>query len=191
MTSKTVAAAVSTFGANAKAKLASVAIAGAPEDQLRGPIETLVYDLATLGGLSASSVQMVGETTLSDLKTVPDFAVTVSNALVGFIEVKAPGKGADPRQFNDPHDREQWTKLKSLPNLMYTDGNSFSLWRDGKLDGPIIHLEGNVESSGSKLTAPATPTATHQRFSSLDPNSAEDREATRTSQRAPVPSVAR
>ena len=156
MTSKTVAAAISTFGANAKAKLASVAIAGAPEDQLRGPIETLVYDLAALGGLSASSVQMVGETTLPDLKTIPDFAVTVSNALVGFIEVKAPGKGADPRQFNDPHDREQWAKLKSLPNLMYTDGNSFSLWRDGKLESPILHLEGDVESSGSKLAAPAT-----------------------------------
>jgi hypothetical protein len=34
------------------------------------------------------------------------------------IEVKAPGKGADPRKFSDPHDKEQWDKLKSLPNLM-------------------------------------------------------------------------
>ena len=149
-------AAISTFGASTKAKLASVAVTGAPEDQLRGPLETLVYDLAVLGGLPTSSVHMVGETTLSDLRTIPDFAVTVSNALVGFIEVKAPGKGADPRQFDDPHDKEQWAKLKSLPNLIYTDGNSFSLWRDGKLESPIVHLEGNVESSGSKLAAPAT-----------------------------------
>ena len=133
MTTKTIATAISAFGASAKAKLASVAITGAPEDQLRGPLETLVHDLAELGGLPTNSVYMVGETTLSDLKTIPDFAVTVSNALVGFIEVKAPGKGADPRQFTDPHDKEQWAKLKSLPNLVYTDGNSFSLWRDGKL----------------------------------------------------------
>jgi Type ISP C-terminal specificity domain/N-6 DNA Methylase len=97
---------------------------------------------------------VVGETTLSDLKTIPDFAVTVSNALVGFIEIKAPGKGADPRKFNDPHDKEQWAKLKSLPNLVYTDGESFSLWRDGTLQGALVHLDGDLETSGAKLLAP-------------------------------------
>ena len=97
-----------------------------------------------------TAVQLVGETTLSELKTRPDFAVTVGKALVGFIEVKAPGKGADPRQFNDPHDKDQWNKLKSLPNLIYTDGNSFSLWRDGKPESAIVHLKGNVEIVGCK-----------------------------------------
>src|SRR5450759_4395876 len=116
MVEKTVANAVSTFGASTKPKLASVAITGAPEDQLRGPLESLVKDLAEIAGLPAASVDMVGETTLAHLKTRPDYAVIVSNALVGFIEVKAPGKGADPRQFDDPHDKEQWDKLKSLPN---------------------------------------------------------------------------
>ncbi len=72
----------------------------------------------------------------------------------GFIEVKAPGKGADPRKLKDIHDREQWGKLKSLPNLIYTDGNAFSLWRGGKLHGEIIHLQGDVETSGAKLRAP-------------------------------------
>jgi hypothetical protein len=28
----------------------------------------------------------------------------VGNALVGFIEVKAPGNGADPHKFTDPHE---------------------------------------------------------------------------------------
>ncbi|MBI4367643.1 MAG: N-6 DNA methylase [Deltaproteobacteria bacterium] len=156
MAGKTVADAVSHYGASTKSKLASVAISGAPEDQLRGPLETLIRELAELGGLPAASVQLIGETTLSDIKTRPDFAVTVSKALVGFIEVKAPGKGADPRRFDNEHDKDQWDKLKSLPNLMYTDGNAFSLWRDGKLDGEIVRLEGNVESSGGKLAAPAT-----------------------------------
>ncbi len=156
MAGKTVAKAVSNFGANVKSKLASVAITGAPEDQLRGPLETLVRELAEIAGLPVDSIQLIGETTLAEMKTRPDFAVTVSNALVGFIEVKAPSKGADPRQFDDPHDKEQWGKLKSLPNLIYTDGNSFSLWRDGKLESAIIHLEGNVESSGTKLSAPAS-----------------------------------
>ena len=80
----------------------------------------------------------------------------MKNALVGFIEVKAPGKGADPRKFKDEHDRGQWGKLKSLPNLVYTDGNAFSLWRDGKLQGEIVRLEGDVETAGHALTAPAS-----------------------------------
>lgn len=156
MAVKTVAVAVSNFGARAKAKLSNVAITGAPEDQLRGPLEALLYDLAEIGGLPAKAVNLVGETTLAHLKTRPDYAVTVTNALVGFIEVKAPGKGADPRKFADPHDRDQWDKLKSLPNLLYTDGNVFSLWRDGELVGKIVHLEGDVETSGAKLAAPTT-----------------------------------
>lgn len=155
MVEKTVANAVSAYGASVKPKLTNIAIGGAPEDQLRGALEILLHDLAEIGGLPAGAINLVGETTLTDLKTRPDFAVTVSKALVGFIEVKAPGKGADPRQFDDPHDKDQWRKLKSLPNLIYTDGNSFSLWRDGKLEGSIVHLEGNVESSGTKLAAPA------------------------------------
>ena len=156
MSGKAVAEAVSQYGASIKPKLSNVAIEGAPEDQLRGPLEALIHDLAAIGGLPANSVHLIGETTLSEIKTRPDFAVTVTKALVGFIEVKAPGKGADPRQFDDPHDKDQWNKLKSLPNLIYTDGNAFSLWRDGKLEGAIVHLEGNVETSGTKLAAPAT-----------------------------------
>jgi hypothetical protein len=153
---KTLADAVSKFGASVKSKLSNVAISGAPEDQLRGPLDALFRDLAELSGLPANSVHLVGETAQSDLKTRPDFAVTASNTLVGFIEVKAPGKGADPRKFGDPHDKEQWNKLKSLPNLMYTDGNAFSLWRDGKLEGSIIQLAGHIESAGAKLSAPDT-----------------------------------
>jgi hypothetical protein len=153
---KTVANAVSSYGANVRPKLAGVAIGGAPEDQLRGPLDSLVRDLAEVVGLPADSVHLIGETTLAHLKTRPDYAVTVGNALVGFIEVKAPGKGADPRQFDDAHDKEQWSKLKSLPNLLYTDGNAFSLWRDGKPGGTIVRLDGNVETSGAKLAAPTT-----------------------------------
>ncbi|HWM61149.1 MAG TPA: N-6 DNA methylase, partial [Rhizomicrobium sp.] len=156
MSDKAVKTAVSKFGAAAKAKLASIAISGAPEDQLRAPLETLLHELSEIGGFTPGAIQLVGETTLAHLKTRPDYAVTVGNALVGFIEVKAPGKGADPRQFaKNTHDADQWDKLKSLPNLIYTDGNSFSLWRDGKLEDKIVPLDGNVETSGAHLAAPA------------------------------------
>ena len=157
MTSKTFLAAISDFGEAAKAKLKNIAAKGAPEDQLRNPLESLLHDLAEIDGLPPKAVHLVGETTIKHLKSRPDFAVTVHNALVGHIEVKAPGKGADPRKFQrDSHDAQQWEKLKSLPNLLYTDGNGFSLWRDGKLEGKIIPLEGDIETSGTKLKAPET-----------------------------------
>jgi hypothetical protein len=123
----TVDSAVGSFGAKAKEKLANPAATGQPEDQLRAPLEQLLADLAALCGIPSHAVVAVGESSLSDLKTRPDYSITVHKALVGFIEVKAPGKGADPRKFKDVHDREQWSKLQSLPNLIYTDGNSFSL----------------------------------------------------------------
>ncbi|WP_246206971.1 type ISP restriction/modification enzyme [Methylocystis heyeri] len=154
--SHSVSNAISTFGASCKAKLANKAAAGAPEDQLRAPLEALFEDLTSLIGLPEKTVSLVGESTLSALATRPDYAVTVQNALVGFIEVKAPGKGADPRRFTDEHDKKQWMKLKSLPNLLYTDGNAFSLWRNGELIDKLVMLEGDVGSSGAKLAAPAS-----------------------------------
>ena len=146
--------AVSRFGAEAKSKLSNPSASGAPEDQLRTPLEGLIGRLAELTGLPAGTVVAVGETSLADLKTRPDYAVTRRNALIGFIEVKAPGKGADPRRFQDKHDKEQWAKLQTLPNLIYTDGNAFSLWRNGELEGQVVHLEGDVATAGNKLAAP-------------------------------------
>lgn len=146
--------AITTFGAEAKAKLTNPAATGQPEDQLRAPLERLITDLAELCGLKRNEITTVGETSLSELKTRPDYAVTVRNALVGFVEVKAPGKGADPRRFRDRHDKAQWEKLQSLPNLIYTDGNEFSLWRSGELEGTVLRLNGDVETSGANLDAP-------------------------------------
>src|ERR1700730_9205816 len=146
---------ISTFGASAKSKLSNIAVDGAPEDQLRAPLEHLTAELAKLCGFADGAVVMVGESSLAELKTRPDYAVSVKNALVGFVEVKAPGKGSDPRYFVDKHDKEQWQKLKSLPNVLYTDGNGFSLWRNGVLEGSVIRLEGNIETSGGTLEAPA------------------------------------
>jgi hypothetical protein len=145
---------IAAFGLNAKAKLANPAVKGEPEEQLRAPLETLIVDLAEFCGFSRSEVTAVGESSLADLKTRPDYAITVRKALVGFIEVKAPGKGADPRKFRDKHDRGQWEKLQSLPNLVYTDGNEFSLWRNGEIEGSPVRLIGDVETSGADLSAP-------------------------------------
>lgn len=148
--------AVNIFGVATKAKLSNIAATGQREDQLRGPLESLLPALAEALGQPTGTTTLVGETAHAATGTRPDYSVVVANALIGFIEVKAPGKGADPRKFSDPHDKAQWDKLKALPNLLYTDGNSFSLWRNGEREGPIVTLDGEVDTAGAKLAAPPT-----------------------------------
>ena len=165
----TLQSAVEAFGARAKAKLTNPGASGEPEDQLRAPFEHLLADLAELCNLPKTAVAAVGESSVSDLNTRPDYAVTVHKALVGFIELKAPGKGADPRRFKDPHDKEQWEKLHSLPNLIYTDGNAFSLWQNGELVDSVITLIGDIESAGNKLQAPPGLLSLFERFFRWEP----------------------
>ncbi|MGH7174180.1 MAG: N-6 DNA methylase, partial [Gemmataceae bacterium] len=164
----TLKSAMSRYGGEAKAKLANVAASGEPEDQLRAPLEGLLSDLAELCGFPAKAVAAVGESTLAALKTRPDYAITLRNALIGFLEIKAPGKGADPRRFRG-HDKEQWEKLQSLPNLLYTDGNQFSLWRSGQLERAIVAVEGDIETSAAALAAPADLLALFDDFFRWEP----------------------
>lgn len=153
---------ISRFGVEAQKRLSSL-VSGRPEEQLRGPLEILVPGIAELCGLPAGSVFLVPETPMPDLAIRPDFAVMrkrgKASELLGFIEIKAPRKGADPRCFTNAHDKKQWEKLKALPNLIYTDGNEFSVWHDGELQAEgsksgIVKLSGDVHSAGASLTAP-------------------------------------
>jgi N-6 DNA Methylase len=152
MSKPTLASLVADYGEAVKAKLTSPTATGEPEEQLRSPLEELIQGIAGLFRFRRGDVVAVGETSLADLKVRPDFAVNVRKALVGFVEVKAPGKGSDPRAFKG-HDKEQWQKLQSLPNLLYTDGESFSLWRNGEIEGKIVSLGGDLRKAGRKLTA--------------------------------------
>lgn len=144
--------AVSRFGSSAKAKLKSAAATGEPEDQLRAPFEQLLADVAAVLGLPSGAAVPIGETALAAERSRPDYSVALHHRLTGFVELKAPGKGADPRRFKG-HDKLQWQRLQSLPNLIYSDGNEFSLWRDGELAMPIVRLDGDIESSGAALGA--------------------------------------
>ena len=143
--------AVAQFGKSAKAKLSNPSVTGEPEDQLRGPFEELVRQMAALCGFAPGAVVTVGETSIAALHTRPDYAITVDNVLAGFVELKAPGKGADPRRMKGAHDKAQWIRLQSLPNLIYADGNEFSLWQNGKFESAIVRLDGDIETSGAKL----------------------------------------
>lgn len=168
---------ISRFGEAVKQKLSNRSASGEPEDQLRTPLEILLGELAELCDVSPNNLALVGESSISDLKTRPDYAVTVRRALCGFIEVKAPGKGADPRRFRNSHDKAQWEKLKAIPNLLYTDGNEFGLWRDGELVGGIVRCEGDVGSSGRNLSMPTSLLGIVEdflRWQPIPPRSAKD-----------------
>jgi hypothetical protein len=62
-------AAISRFGADAKAKLANPGVTGEPEDQLRAPLERLFADLAELCGFRREWLTAVGESSLSTLNS--------------------------------------------------------------------------------------------------------------------------
>jgi len=62
---------------------------GEPEDLLRGPLELLIESLGAEE--KVGPVELTGEHHLAEHRIRPDYAVYVGGALVGFIEVKAPG----------------------------------------------------------------------------------------------------
>src|SRR5436305_1125170 len=95
----TLQTAIARYGTEAKAKLQNLGASGEPEEQLRSPFEGLIEDLADLCGFPRTVVAAVGESAIAKLKTRPDYAITLRNVLIGFVEIKAPRKGADPRRF--------------------------------------------------------------------------------------------
>lgn len=146
-------AAVSAFGATSAPKLSSGV--GEPEDQIRGPFETL---LTSVGQSMGRVVIPVGEASLSDLKIRPDYAVLVGGAVCGHVEIKAPGKGANPSSYRG-HDKRQWERLKALPNVLYTDGNEWALFRSGERVDSVIRLRGEIEIAGDQLSSEGTELA--------------------------------
>ena len=80
--------------------------------------------------------------------------IAVKGLLAGHVELKAPGKGANPEKLKGD-DREQWERFKNLPNLIYTDGNDWALYRSGQLEGKMVRLSGDVSTAGPAAIGPA------------------------------------
>lgn len=115
------------------------------EDQLKGPTRRL---LEAAGAIIGTPVIARTEA-LTGGGVRPDLGVSAKGLLAGHVELKAPGKGARPRSFTDPHDREQFRKLSNHPNLLYTDGNEWSLYRHGSLVGKVVRAPGDVRTDGA------------------------------------------
>ena len=89
----------------------------------------------------------------------PDYAITVDGVLTGYVELKAPGKNIDSASFSKKsHEYRQWQRLRNLPNLLYTNGTEWRLYRYGE---PVltstgydaVHMHGSFSGHGT-LSAP-------------------------------------
>ncbi len=136
------------FSASLTEKLSSN-VKAQEEEQLKRPVQELLEAFgshANFGGVltkSEAPVEDVGR---------PDIAVATNGLLSGYVELKAPGTGARPSKFRG-RNKEQWEKFKSLPNLIYTDGNEWGLYRSGKPSGGMIKLSGDVTSEGAEAVS--------------------------------------
>ena len=139
------------FADKLKAKFALPGSAS-PEDQLKPVVADLLAGAGVLYGLT---VETRTETHLSDHKVRPDIAVYVGGLICGYIELKAPGFGADAPKLKGEHNKKQWEKLKGLPNLIYTDGREWTLYHSGERpDGqPIVRLKDDPTDKGKAAVA--------------------------------------
>ncbi len=92
------------------------------------------------GSAFGFTISTLTETHLSEHKVRPDIAVYSKSLICGYVELKKPGDGADAPKLKGPHNKEQWEKLKNLPNLIYTDGREWSLYRRGEWQGAIVRF---------------------------------------------------
>ena len=136
--------ALSWFAAAVTEKTSQVT-SGGPEDQLRAPFESFVVSVAS--GLGWELV-CTGEPPLPNRLGTPDYAVHLNGLLSGYVELKAPGVGANYIRFKD-RNRQQFKRFSAIPNIVYTDGNEWALYRFGERVRPIVRLSGDVASEGS------------------------------------------
>ncbi|MGW1542273.1 type ISP restriction/modification enzyme [Streptomyces sp. NPDC002309] len=144
--------AVSTFGKSCKAKLAG---GGSPEAAIRGPLEVL---LAAVGSHhSLHELTWHDEVSIPELGVRPDYAFHVNGLVAGYIELKKPGLSVDPESFTG-RNKVQWERLRDLPNLLYTNGTEWRLFRNGVQLGETVTFIGTLKGAGEKVT-PAEPAA--------------------------------
>ncbi len=81
----------------------------------------------------------------------PDYAILDARrqVLVGHLELKQPGRGVVPEQFQG-HDHDQWERFQALPNLIYSDGNQWALYRNGQRVGEVVSLHGDIRRQGAR-----------------------------------------
>lgn len=116
-------------------------VAAQQEDQLKGPTGNLLRSFGSGFGFNViprfeAPIPGIGR---------PDIALDVGGALCGYVELKAPQVSVRNLRGRD---REQFNKFKTLPNLVYTNGNEWILYQDGERKR-TVRLSGDVSEEGA------------------------------------------
>ena len=136
-TASDVVSAVSAFAAAVRARGQT---AGYNEETLTAATRDLIVAMGSLVGVRPLLVVDKSRVDVAGISVgVPDLSVYAKGLLRLVVELKAPGKGSDPTAFNGRHDQVQWQRYSQLPNIVYTDGNTWTLWRSGASVGqPLV-----------------------------------------------------
>src|SRR5215208_1929134 len=118
-------------------------VAAQQEDQLKGPTGDL---LGEFGSEFCLDVLPRFEAPVPGIGR-PDIALDVGGALCGYVELKAPLESVRASDFKG-HNREQFNKFKTLPNLIYTNGNEWILYQNGERK-LTVRLSGDVVEEGA------------------------------------------
>lgn len=113
-----------------------------PEDQLKTPVKAILEALGPRIDAFTEAKLEIGR---------PDIAVQVKQAICGYVELKEPGKSADPTRLKGT-DKEQWQRFQALPNLIYTNGSDWRLYRSGELRGKagaLLDDEGGIDHTAA------------------------------------------
>lgn len=119
---------------------------GEPEAAMSPLFATL---LKAVGALDGIDVQLHAESHLSDVSAIPDYAVTVKDVVVGYVELKKPGTGVDTSLYTGKN-KIQWEKLSALPNLLYCDGTEWAVYHQGTLHGTAT-FDRDIRKKGASL----------------------------------------
>lgn len=74
--------------------------------------------------------------------------------LCGHVELKAPGETVDPTRMRR-RNKDQWDKFKALPNLVYTNGREWRLFRTGEPLGRTVRFAGDPATEGAAAVTEA------------------------------------
>ena len=154
--------ALQTFADRVTRKFSGLA-AGEPEAQLSSPTQDLAQ---ALGAACGFDLTLQDESRAGERIGIPDFAVSHERLLIGYLEMKSPGTGADAPNFTG-RNRDQWQRFKDLPNILYTDGNEWALFQEGQRHGRVVRLSGDVTTDGAAAATAEDATALHELFSTF------------------------
>ncbi|MEX1659461.1 type ISP restriction/modification enzyme [Streptomyces pseudovenezuelae] len=152
---------VAEFGAECRQILGHVS---EDEAAIRRPVENLLMAAAAQLGLE---LHLHPEARRPDLGIRPDLAARIGQdrqRIMGYVELKSPGKADISPGALRGNDRKQWDGMSKLPNLIYTNGQSWMLYRLGQQHGETVHLTGDLYRAGTRLQAAGPSAAAFERL---------------------------